>query len=420
MNILWITNTIFPAPSKAMGIPSPIFGGWMYGTAIQIAKKPSINLAVATIYHEKKFQKFDIKGIVYYLLPSKAITSYQKNLEKQWKIVCEEFKPDIVHIHGTEFLHGLACMRSCPKNKYIVSIQGLVCVITRYYYSGINKWDILKNITFRDLLRFDTIFQAKKKFEKRGEFEKEYIQRTNIVSGRTSWDIAHVKAIKPEINYHPINRTLRDSFYTKDKWDISTKTDFTIFLNQAGYPIKGLHQVLKAIAILKQDFPDIRLRVAGRNIIRNNSLLERIKLSGYGSYILGLIKKLKLGKNIHFTGLLNKKEMVAEYKNAHIFICPSSIENSPNSVGEAQILGVPTIGSFVGGTMDMIEHGKDGFLYRFEEVEMLVYYIRKIFNNDDLANDLSKNGIYNATQRHNPKTNLNAYLALYNKAYKQN
>jgi glycosyltransferase involved in cell wall biosynthesis len=38
-----------------------------------------------------------------------------------------------------------------------------------------------------------------------------------------------------------------------------------------------------------------------------------------------------------------RKKMITEYRNAHIFICPSSIENSPNSLGEAQLIGVPVI-----------------------------------------------------------------------------
>jgi len=413
MNILWITNTIFPAPCKALGIPPPVFGGWMYGDALRIANQTDIKLAVASTFREKRVKKMAIQGVDYYLLPFIKSSSYQKNLEKHWKTICEEFKPDIIHIHGTEYAHGLACMRSCPKFKYIVSIQGLVSVISKYYFSGIGIWDIIKNITFRDLVRFDTIFQAKLNFEKRGQFEEEYIQKANIVSGRTSWDYAHVKTINPSINYHFNNSALRNSFYTAVKWDITTKNNYTIFLSQAGYPIKGLHQVLKAMAILKKDFHKIQLRIAGQCIIQNNSLLEKIKLSGYGSYIINLIKKFNLKENICFTGLLDEKEMITEYRNAHIFICPSSIENSPNSVGEAQILGIPTIGSYVGGTPDMIEHNINGLLYRFEEVEMLAENIRSVFNNNEFANRLSKNGIKTAENRHNKDLNISHILQIY-------
>ena len=54
---------------------------------------------------------------------------------------------------------------------------------------------------------------------------------------------------------------------------------------------------------------------------------------------------------------------------------PSSIENSPNSLGEAQLLGVPCIASDVGGVTDMIPNKECGIIYRFEEVELLAKHI---------------------------------------------
>jgi L-malate glycosyltransferase len=413
MNILWITNIIFPAPSKVLGIQPPVSGGWMFGIVKQVSDFPDIHLAVATTYSGSKLQTYTIDDVIYYLLPTKSLSAYQKTLEPIWRKVCDEFTPDIIHIHGTEFPHGLACMRSNPNFKYLVSIQGIVSVISRYYYANISKVEIIKNLTFRDIVRLDTIFQGKRSFQKRGEFEKEYILRSNCISGRTSWDYAHVKSINPNVIYNFCNRTLRDSFYTSSKWNINQKNDFTIFLSQSGYPIKGLHQVLKAIACLKVEYPKINVRIAGLSIILYNSLLDKIKLSGYGSYIRNLIKRLNLKENVNFIGTLTEEQMVAEYKNAHLFICPSSIENSPNSLGEAQIIGVPCIASYVGGIPDMIEQCKTGLLYRFEEVEMLTENIRMIFSNNKLAIKLSTCGIEEAEKRHDRSTNLNRILEIY-------
>ena len=349
MKILWITNTIFPEPSKMLGIPAPIMGGWMYALANQITTTVGIELAVATTYVGNELKTFDIDGVLYYLLPCSTPWNYSKTLEVLWEKLCADFKPDVIHINGTEYAHGLACMRACPSLNYIVSIQGLVSVIVRYYYAGISLSELFKSITFRDIVRFDTLFQARNKFVKRGVFEQEYIQRTKHVTGRTSWDYAHTKAINPSLSYYFCNRILRESFYISPKWNITKKTDFTIFLSQAGYPIKGLHQVIKAIAVLKNDFPQIKVRVAGQSITQTTTLMDKIKLSGYGAYIKKLIQQLKLHDQIQFTGSLTEAQMIAEYLNAHLFICPSSIENSPNSLGEAQLLGVPVIASYVGG-----------------------------------------------------------------------
>lgn len=415
MNILWITNTIFPAPSKALGLTPPVVGGWMYGLASQVAVLPDIQLAVATTYSGSEVKMYDIDGIRYYLLPSKATVAYQKDLEPLWVKICKEFRPDIVHIHGTEYSHGLACMRSCPQLNYIVSIQGLVSVISRYYLAGISTKEIVTHVTFRDLIRRDTLIQGKKKFEKRGEFEKEYIQRTKHIIGRTSWDYAHTKSINPKVQYHFCNESLREGFYTASKWDISHKKNNTIFLSQAYYPLKGAHQVLKAVSLLKKDFPQSQIRIAGYDNTSVKSLSQKLRLSGYGNYLRGLINKADLQENVHFLGSLDEQQMIAENQNAHLFVCPSSIENSPNSLGEAQLIGTPCIASYVGGIPDMVICGHSGLLYRFEEVEMLAENIRKVFTDDKLAQQLSIGGIAAAEQRHNRQTNLKQLLSIYGK-----
>lgn len=413
MKILWITNTIFPAPSKALGLPVPVVGGWMYGLAGQLVDNSEIKLIVATVYQGNDLKILDLDGIRYYLLPCRIASSYQKYLEPIWQKICEEFSPDVVHIHGTEYLHGMACMRACRALNYVVSIQGLVGIYARYYYAGLTRSDILKNITFRDLVRWDTVFQGKRRFVQRGIFEKEYLKRTKHVIGRTRWDHDHAKAINPAVNYHYCNETLRDAFYAAAKWDSTKKIDYTIFLSQAAYPIKGFHQVLKAVALLIKDFPDIKVRVSGHSIININTLANKLKMSGYSSYIIRLIKRLGLERQVEFTGPLSEDKMIAEYLNAHLFICPSSIENSPNSLGEAQLLGVPTIASYVGGVPDMIDHGETGLLYRFEEIEMLAECIRRIFTDTTLAMNLSENGIKAAKKRHHQRENLNRMIEIY-------
>jgi len=414
MKILWITNTIFPAPSKILGIPESPFGGWLFGLAGQLTTITNLKLAVATVYPGSDLKIYDIDNVRYYLLPCRLTKKYKNNLEHFCRKVISDLSPDVIHIHGTEYLLGLACIRACPDLNYLVSIQGLTSVCAQYYYAGLSYLDIWYNITVRDIIRWDTIFHGKRNFVRQGIFEKEYLARCRHVTGRTSWDYAHAKAMNPKVTYHFCNETLREGFYSSVKWDTKRKSDHTIFLSQSGYPLKGLHQVLRAVAMLKKDFPNIKVKVAGANVTKNNTtLIDRLKMSGYGSYINKLIKSLALTGHVIFTGYLSEKEMINEYLKAHIFICPSSIENSPNAVGEAQILGVPVIASFVGGVADMVEHGKTGLLYRFEEIEMLAEQIRSIFNSPQLAQALSQQGIIAATKRHNQATNRDRMVQIY-------
>lgn len=414
MKILWITNLIFPAPSLAMGLKPPVFGGWMYGLAEQVARQSNIKLAVASCYSGDGVRKDIIEGIIYYAIPFNNHNRYPKVLEPYWKSICEEFKPDIIHIHGTEYPWALACMKIYSDSKYIVSIQGMTGPYSRYVTGGISLIDQWKNITFRDIMKVDTMFLTQTRWEKMGELEKEYYQRADILIGRTSWDYARSKVLNKTCNYQFCNENLRNDFYLAEKWKVDLCTKHSIFLSQAGVPHKGLHKVLETIQLLKDEFPSITIRIAGSNIISSISIKEKIRMGGYGKYIKSLLRKYNLYDNVRFLGPLEAKEMIREYQSANVFLCPSSIENSPNSVGEAQIIGTPVVASYVGGTPDMIIHKKSGLLYRFEEVEMLANYIREVFTNHELTAHLSQNAIFAAEKRHDRLINLNRLIEIYN------
>ena len=122
-------------------------------------------------------------------------------------------------------------------------------------------------------------------------------------------------------------------------------------------------------------------------------------------------------KNVEFVGRCKADEMIKNYLKSRIFICPSSIENSPNSLGEAQLLGTPVIASYVGGVPDMVIHNETGLLYRFEEVEMLAENIRTVFNNSAFSLEVSKNAISTANLRHNRQINLKKTVDIYSEIW---
>lgn len=410
MKVLWITNTIFPDVCKELGIPSPVVGGWMYAGAMSLLEQnKEINLAVSTIYEGTELKVFNINNIRYYLLPDGVSKNlYNKSLEKHWKAISSDFSPDVTHIHGTEYPHGLAYLNACEGAKTVISIQGLVSIYARYYMGGIKREDLLKTITIRDIIKRDFLFNQQKGLVQRGKSEQKMIQSVSHIIGRTSWDKIHAWAIHPTIHYHFCNETLRDEFYLHE-WSLTTCEKHSIFISQAHYPIKGLHQVIKALPLLIKNYPDTKVYVAGDNFVTNRGFRQ----NGFGKYIHRLMKKNNVEQNVVFTGVLTEKEMCQRYLKSHVFVCPSSIENSPNSVGEAQILGVPCIGSFVGGTPDMIEHEKTGLLYRFEETEMLAHLICRVFGNDKLARQLSENERKVALARHNKLTNARCLNDIY-------
>ncbi|MHB9142903.1 MAG: hypothetical protein ACYC25_13595, partial [Paludibacter sp.] len=183
MNVLWITNTLFPDICEKLEIATPVTGGWMFSGAKALMNTDSnINLAVASQYIGKNLKIDRINNISYYLLPSYILKGKSEdNLKANWHKVHEHFSPDIVHIHGTEYPFGLSYLKAIGNKQVVVSIQGLVSIYERYYLGGIPKKELLKKKTLRDYIKNDTILKQKKDFYSRGKLERSVIRTVNHV-----------------------------------------------------------------------------------------------------------------------------------------------------------------------------------------------------------------------------------------------
>lgn len=414
MKVLWITHSLFPDICPELGVEVPVIGGWLFSGANALMNLNSgIKLAVATPYKGNEQKTIVKNGITYYLFPiNNSKGKYDSKLEAYWKDIQFQFLPDVIHIHGTEFPFGLTYIKSCGNNHVVVSIQGLVSVYERYYLGGIKELGLLKTITLRDVYRRDTIFSQNNNMRMRGKLEKEVIRSINHIIGRTTWDNSHSWAINSKINYHFCNETLRDIFYLSE-WQLKSCERYSIFLSQAHYPIKGLQQMIKALPIILAHYPETKIYVSGYNFVSDRGL----RLNGFGKYIGSLMKKNGVTHKINFMGVLSEKEICKRFIASHIFVCPSAIENSSNSIGEAQLLGVPCVASYVGGIADLINNEETGLLYRFEEVEMLAMAICRIFSDDNLALKLSKNGRMAASSRHDKQQNAKKLNEIYETIY---
>lgn len=413
MKILWITNIVFPEAERLLTGSGDLkaSGGWMLGAADALLEKSNdISLMVAAVSQKvKDLTKLQGERITYYLLPyGKGNQKRNPDYEPYWRIVKQEVQPDVVHIHGTEFSHGLAYVNACGADNVVVSIQGMTSAYYYYYY-GLTKWQILRNITLHDILR-GTIFKGQKNLKKRSKSEIEILRKVSHIIGRTSWDRSHTWAINPEAEYHFCNEILRNEFYDGSLWNYDECEKHTIFASQAYYPVKGLHQLLRAMPLILRNYPDTRIIVAGCNIVSRENLNSCIRYSGYGKIISSLILKYNLKDKVEFTGNLNAEGMKREYLKCNVFVCPSTIENSPNSLGEAQILGVPIVASYVGGIPDMMK-GDEDHLYRFEEIEMLADRICKVFDERPDTEKMRKV----AMSRHNRMSIAKGLMEIYNK-----
>ena len=410
MKILWLSNVLFPDVCKELGINIPKVASWVYSGAMALMQaNPEIELSVAALYQGKELKCITLYGIIYYLIPDKGgNVKYNQKLEAFYKEITHRFEPDIVHIHGSEYPHSLAYVRACGGKNVVVSIQGIVSIIANYYLGGISEREIILNITFRDIARRDSILAQQKNMRKRGCYEQELIKRVDHIIGRTSWDKSNIWAINPKVNYHFCNETLRPIFY-KHQWTYNGCRKHSIFISQAYYPLKGIHILINALPLILRNFPDTKIYVAGNDFFN----VAWYRKNGFVNFTENLMKKKGVLNRIEFLGELDESEMLKQYLLAHVFVCPSAIENSSNSIGEAQLTGTPCVASYVGGTMDMITDGETGFLYRFEEAPLMAKRICQIFKNRDLAERFSFNGQRVAAERHNKILNAKTINNIY-------
>ena len=415
MRVLWITNILFPEAENAITGKGELkdSGGWLIGCANELIKKEGIQLSVAAVSPlVNKLQRLEVGNILYYVIPlGHGNIRYNRDYEKYWSLINKEYCPDIVHIHGTELSHGLAFVKACGSKNVVVSIQGLLSSCYKYYAYGLSSWQIIKNIALRDIFR-GTIFHHRRGFRKRSVLEIDLLKRVNHIIGRTSWDKAHVWAINPNAKYHFCNEILRIEFYNGARWQYDECQKYSIFISQAGYPLKGLHQVLKALPLVLKKFPETQVYVAGKNIIQRNHIKDLIYYDGYGRIINEMLRSMSLNDHVHFVGYLNANQMIERYLKCNVFISPSSIENSPNSLGEAQLLGVPCISSYVGGAMDMIPNENCGLLYRFEDTELLASMICNVFDKSSNYDNTKMREI--AKIRHDRDIIINTLFDIYN------
>jgi len=295
-------------------------------------------------------------------------------------------------------------------DKTIVNIQGLCYIYEKHYNADLpNK--VVNNFTLRDLLKWDNITLQKKKFLKRGKYEIEALKLAKNVIGRTDWDKACTLQINPSLKYFHCNETLRSSFYEK-KWEYENCEKHSIFVSQASYPIKGFHKMIEALTIIVKQFPDVKVYTTGKDLL-NLSFKDKLKLNSYQRYLIKLIKKNNLQNNIQFLGFLDETQMCDRYLKSNCFVSCSAIENSPNSVGEATLLGVPTVSSDVGGVKNLLMHNEEGYVYPFNESYMLAYYVGEIFKNNDLIQSMSKNARLHAKEIYDKENNINTLIKIY-------
>lgn len=100
---------------------------------------------------------------------------------------------------------------------------------------------------------------------------------------------------------------------------------------------------------------------------------------------------------------------------ANVFVQPSLAESIPNATKEAQFLGIPTVGSDVGGIPEIIEHEKTGLLVPPGDSKALATAVNRLLDDPRLAASIAANARKNVIQKFSSDTLGDVYEKFYQK-----
>lgn len=402
MRILWfsVTPSLFnPGSNGHNG------GGWIASLEQIVRKEKSIELGVAFHFPDNGF-KYENDGVCYYPIAPKKKSFIDRLISRNEEIentarylkIIEDFRPDVIHIFGSENDFGLICAHT--QIPVVIHIQGCMPPYHNALFPvGLSKWDFIfgkgLSLNYRFIgLRSDGAFR------KAAEREVRIIQNCKYFMGRTEWDKRLIDLFNPQATYFHCEEALRDSFIQGTaKWEYPTsdKKIITSVISRPWY--KGCDLILKTAALLKR-FTDLNFewRVYGIPEMRFYEAKYKIKAKDV---------------NVKVMGTASKEELVEALCKTNCYVHTSYIDNSPNSLCEAQILGVPILATHVGGISSLIDDGCNGILFPANAPYTAASLIKQLTSDRELAERLSSNAIERATKRHNPNDIKESLLNIY-------
>lgn len=415
MHVFWLVSMVLPQAALACGLDSAsdVSGGWLTGQLTALQRRKDLQLTVACVDGRRRKALCGMRDdVTYHILPETGALPR----------LLREARPDLVHLWGTEYAAASALLEAAREQNIpaLVGIQGVMQDCAAHLCDGVPEAYRHSTPLDRALDRLIPGAQLDKlqaNFNALAQSEAALLGKARHVTGRTAFDRRAVAALAPGARYYPCNETLRPLFYQGPLWH---PRNFgrapVLLLSQGNYPLKNLHTVLQALPAILERWPDARLRIAGWPPLDKGPLLRPLvdRLFPYQRYCRRLAARLGVSGHIRYTGPLDAAAMRQAYLDADLFLLPSLSENSPNSLGEAMLLGLPCVASAAGGIPDMLTDGVEGRLYGAAlDADALARTVTEVLTRPDGGAALGLAARTRALATHDPTTNAAALWGIY-------
>lgn len=409
MRILWFTNT--PCNYNGSQSKGSEGGGWMVSIQEEIEKNRAIDLGICFLtynvlptkqvgqtnyfpikYREKKLSE-KIKGYIKYNDVTVEEPEWDYYIDHYRKVI-DEFKPDIIHVWGSEQYAGLAVFAT--NLPLVLHIQGtLNPYYSTLYPLGISRRDYI----FQDFNPCGIInrYYSDLWWRRHCYRERKILKKVKHFIGRTDWDKRTSAILSPDSKYHFGEEIMRADFYNPIERKLPETLTITTVISSPLY--KGYDIILKTAQIIKSMLKiDFIWNVYG---VTSDPFVEQE---------LG-IKPSEV--NICCRGRANVETIKKAHSESTVYFHSSYIENGCNSIIEAQMSACPIIANYVGGLSNTVINNETGFLVPLNDPYQAAYMIKYLYEHKEENIEMGLRSQKDAFYRHNKENIINDLIKTY-------
>ena len=413
MRVLWLTDNSSVGTDKLKN--REVGSAWIVSLEAELTKIQGVELGVLFTCRQTDVEKFTVGTTQYFPVPvihpkgklRQVLARYRHDIDteeivEKYLEVIEEFKPDVIHIFGSEHNFGLIIPRiSVP---CIIHLQGNLTVNGIKWFSGLSAADVYKYSNKWLIARGHGLYHWYFVNRKAAERERRIFRECRYFMGRTDWDRRLAAVMSPGSEYFHCEEIMRPAFYNMTWPNPAGNESFTIVSTIRNNIYKGLETIVESKRILSQNFPGKKITWKIAGITENDEISAMVARKLNVSYS---------SLDIQLAGSLNEDQLIVNMQGANLFVHASHIENSSNSICEAMLMGMPVIATYAGGTPAAITDSKEGLLVQDGDPYALAGAILEIMNNNQYAVQLGKNARERALARNQPDKVVGEVVKIY-------
>ena len=216
---------------------------------------------------------------------------------------------------------------------------------------------------------------------------------------KQEYEKRHGRKIKLIPSMLPFNKTILSKQQLKQKYNVKENSLVVLYLGSIK-EIKGPNILLSAIKKLDRWFlkqHNITFLFAGDGPLRSELEAE--------------VKVNNLTNHVIFLGNIPHENVCELYRLADIFVIPSFFEARPLALSEALYNGCPAIGSNISTISNLIQDGKNGFIFKKGDSNDLAQKLKKLLNNPDMLEKFTINA--EKSYKYNYDKMIHQYCSFY-------